>query len=77
MNLIEVWKDIPGYEDEYQASTLGNIRSIKSNNLILKGDFQPNGYKRVYLWKNGSKKICSFTDWWLFLFCLIQITMRK
>ena len=56
MNSTEVWKDIPGYEDEYQASNLGNIRSIKSNNLILKGDYQPNGYKRVYLWKNGSKK---------------------
>ena len=25
---IEVWKDIPGYEDAYQASSLGRIRSI-------------------------------------------------
>lgn len=24
----EIWKDIPGYEGYYQASTLGNIRSI-------------------------------------------------
>lgn len=33
----EVWKDIPGYESRYQASTLGRIRSVdrivyKSNN---------------------------------------------
>ena len=25
----EVWKDIPGYEGEYQASTMGRIKSIK------------------------------------------------
>lgn len=25
----EVWKDIPGYEGEYQASTLGRIKSLK------------------------------------------------
>lgn len=24
----EVWKDIPGYEGQYQASTLGRIRSL-------------------------------------------------
>lgn len=31
----EIWKDIPGYEGYYQASTLGRIKSIR-NNLILK-----------------------------------------
>ena len=25
----EVWKDIPGYEGEYQASTMGRIKSLK------------------------------------------------
>ena len=25
--MIEIWKDIPGYENEYQISTLGNLRS--------------------------------------------------
>ena len=24
----EIWKDIPGYEGKYQASTLGKIRSV-------------------------------------------------
>ena len=24
----EIWKDIPGYEGQYQASNLGNIRSV-------------------------------------------------
>lgn len=26
--MIEVWKDIPGYEGFYQMSDLGNIRSL-------------------------------------------------
>ena len=25
---MEIWKDIPGYEGRYQASTYGNIRSV-------------------------------------------------
>lgn len=28
MTEVEIWKDIPGYEGRYQASTLGRIRSI-------------------------------------------------
>ncbi|GAB4272102.1 NUMOD4 domain-containing protein [Thermincola ferriacetica] len=24
----EIWKDIPGFEGKYQASTLGRIRSV-------------------------------------------------
>lgn len=27
----EIWKDIPGFEDRYQVSTFGNIRSIQDN----------------------------------------------
>ena len=27
----EIWKDIPGFEDRYQASNLGRIRSIQDN----------------------------------------------
>lgn len=26
-NTVEIWKDIPGYELQYQASNLGRIRS--------------------------------------------------
>ncbi|WP_449460488.1 NUMOD4 domain-containing protein [Streptococcus suis] len=54
--MIEIWKDIPTYEGHYQASNHGRIRSIKSTPRILVEDLQPNGYKRVYLWKNGKKK---------------------
>ena len=57
----EIWKDIPGYEGLYQASTLGRIRSLNFNKSgkikILKQQF--NGhylmctlYKRI----TGNKK---------------------
>lgn len=54
----EEWKDIPGYEGHYQASTLGNIRSVKRETVVLKGDLQRNGYRRVYLWTSGRKRNC-------------------
>lgn len=68
----EVWKDIPGYEGLYQASTLGNIRTVegkitsskryavrrwKSRILKGRGD-NPKTGKRVFLWKDGKAK-----DW--------------
>ena len=28
MTNLEIWKDIPGYEGRYQASTYGRIRSV-------------------------------------------------
>lgn len=67
---MEVWKDIPGYEGLYQASTLGDIRSVegkitsskrcavrrwKSRILKGRGD-NPNTGKRVCLWKDGKVK---------------------
>ena len=66
----EIWKDIAGYENLYQVSSFGNIRSkdrtIKRNsnytgNLPLKGRLlKPTinnaGYKRVSLCKSGRQK---------------------
>lgn len=69
---MEVWKDIPGYEGIYQASSLGNIRTAegkttytekhgvrhwKSRSLKGRGDNYRTG-KRVSLWKDGVVK-----DW--------------
>lgn len=69
---MEVWKDIPGYEGIYQASTFGNIRTVdgkitsnkryatrrwKSRILKGRGDNYNTG-KRVNLWKNGKSKDC-------------------
>lgn len=69
---METWKDIPGYEGLYEASTHGRIRSAdgktthtekhgmrrwKSRILKGRGEHNINGY-RVSLWKDGSAK-----DW--------------
>lgn len=56
--MMETWKDIPGYEGLYQASTLGRIRSVYCSGKILKNNLQPNGYEAVTLYKNKIKKFC-------------------
>ena len=68
----EIWKDIPDYEGIYQASTLGNIRTVegkttfsvrhgerhwKSRILKGRGDNYKTG-RRVSLWKDKKCK-----DW--------------
>lgn len=55
--IIEYWKDIPGYEGEYQASNLGRIRSLKYGKYtILKESNHKKGYRRVVLCKDGNRK---------------------
>lgn len=68
----EIWKDIPNYENIYQASNLGRIRTAPNKTTYTKrhgirhwktrilkgrGNFYQTG-KRVSLWKNGKCK-----DW--------------
>ena len=56
----EIWKDIPGYEGIYQASSLGRIRSFKRNKvLILKPAIDKDGYYRVQLSLNDVGKNAS------------------
>lgn len=63
---MEIWKDIPGYEGIYEASTFGRIRTKegKTTHTALHGkrhwkqrylkDKTPNGRDvRVSLWKDG------------------------
>lgn len=53
----EIWKDIPNYENDYQASTLGNIRSLKCGKIKnLKLLQSTNQYPIVNLWKNNKIK---------------------
>lgn len=66
--MIEVWKDVVGYEGRYQVSNLGEVRSlpIKSvfkdgqvhylKGMILKQTFTSTGYKKVELKKDGISK---------------------
>lgn len=63
----EIWKDIPGYEGYYQASNLGNIRSLSrivryKNSGIrkypgkrLSAEKMKDNYQRVVLMKEGVK----------------------
>jgi hypothetical protein len=56
----EAWKDVPGYEGIYEASTMGRVRSLKYDShyrgRILKGTTGKNGYKIIALWKDGRSK---------------------
>lgn len=61
----EIWKDIPGFEGVYQASTFGRIKAYskcinhfrggkrKIPEKILKGHVNKRGYKIVSLHKDG------------------------
>lgn len=68
---MEEWRDIPGYEGLYQASTEGRIRTVEGKvtsnsryserhwkSRILKGRGDCSAGKRVCLWKDGNKKDC-------------------
>lgn len=51
----EIWKDVPGYEDEHQVSSLGRVLSKKTNR-ILKPGTQSRGYHQVVLRKDKQSK---------------------
>lgn len=65
---MEEWKDIIGYEDSYQVSSIGRVRSkdrvLKAANdgkqmkrgQIISGTIMPNGYIVVGLWRNNKVK---------------------
>ncbi len=59
---MEIWKDIPGFENLYQASNKGNIRSLNYRNTgkvqVLKPIIRDNGYLQVALWKEKKVVYC-------------------
>lgn len=56
----EIWKDIEGYENKYQISSLGNVKSLNYNNTgkekLLKPKINRYGYAEVKLSKNNKTK---------------------
>ena len=56
----EIWKDIAGYENLYQVSNLGRVKSLGNDRTrkekILKPIKNRNGYLKVYLSKKGKQK---------------------
>lgn len=58
----EIWKDIKGYENMYQISNFGRVKSLPrkyagTKTRILKPHLEKDGYLRVKLSKNN-KSIC-------------------
>lgn len=51
----EIWKPIPGYEGLYEVSSLGRVKSLRSNRLMV---LSPNSrkYLGLNLYKDGKKK---------------------
>ena len=52
-----IWKDIPQWEEFYEVNTLGEVRSKRTNKLIV-GDVNNAGYYRVCLYNGAIKKRC-------------------
>lgn len=56
---MEIWKDVVGYENVYEVSDLGRVRSLSYNKTGKVKLFSPcmrMGYPSVSLSKNGKKK---------------------
>ncbi len=57
MMVKEIWKDIKNYEEKYQISNLGNIKSMNYDKTkrekLLKPNISNRGYKYINLCKNG------------------------
>ena len=58
--MVEIYKDIEGYEGLYQISNLRNVKSLNYNHTgierIMKQQKNRQGYLRVRLWKDGKHK---------------------
>lgn len=57
----EIWKPVKGYENRYEVSNLGRVRSLNYLGhagvvMELNADKDRNGYLRVYLYKDGKRK---------------------
>lgn len=52
--LMEIWKDVNGYEKLYQVSNLGRVKRFETQ-CVLKPDIRK-GYCRVTIYKNSTKK---------------------
>ena len=54
----EIWQDIPNYENEYQISNYGRVRSLKNNKFHIKTPIlgRTQDYYSIGLTHNGIKK---------------------
>ena len=56
-NIMEQWKPIIGFEDIYEVSDHGNIRSLKSNKLKKISFDKTTNRLFVNLWKNNKQNV--------------------
>ena len=69
MNSIEIWRNVPGYEDVYQVSNFGNVKSLRfGKEKLLKFITTRFGYKQAALYKDGKQKnfFVHRLVWWAF-----------
>ena len=53
----EIWKDIPTYDEIYQVSNFGNVRSLRYNKIKIMTSFKhTDGYLCVAIRNNGIAK---------------------
>jgi hypothetical protein len=61
--MIEIWRDIIGYEGLYQVSNWGRVKRLAGKGCRQERILRPvqikNGYLHVNLYKNAEKKTCS------------------
>ena len=50
---MEIWKDIAGYEGDYQVSNLGRVKSLYKGERILKPKRHTGGYLQTALYRNS------------------------
>lgn len=55
ISMIEIWRDIKGYEGLYQVSNIGRVRNSKTGKLLK--PFTSKNYLYVKLYKNGVPKV--------------------
>ncbi len=53
-----MWKDIKGYEGNYQVNTKGQIKNLQKDNVLI-GYTNNRGYQMVHLRKGNTNKLCS------------------
>lgn len=52
----EIWKNIPGFNGDYQISNYGRIKSFKRKEpKILKQGYDGRKYRKIMLCKNGKR----------------------
>jgi len=74
----EIWKKVKGYENLYEISNIGRIKSLRFNKeKILKTNLSTSGYAMVSLWKDKKPIYQSVHSLMAINFLNYKITTRK